>query len=84
MEGCFRVRFRTTLSSLPLGPKGFCCPLLAPPSPATRASFGYYTNMVQHIEFIIHTKFNPSGNFILPEVKGQGQKFKQIIVYAIT
>ena len=40
--------------------------------------------MVQHIEFIIHTKIQLFLQFFLPEVKGQGQSFKQIIVNAIT
>ena len=38
-------------------------------------SFGYYTNMVQQIEFI--QTFNPSWHFFLPKVKVQGQRFKK-------
>ena len=47
-------------------------------------SFGYYTNMVQQIEFIIHTNIQPLRHFFLPKVKGQGQRFKKIYGNAIT
>ena len=38
--------------------------------------FGYYTNMVQQIEFIIHTNIQPLPALFLPKVKviGQGQR----------
>ena len=45
-------------------------------------SSGYYTNMVQQIEFI--QTFNPSLHFFLPKVIGQGQRFKKNLVNAIT
>ena len=44
-------------------------------------SFGYYTNMVQQIEFMIHTNIQP-----LPALfttQGQGQRLKKIPVTAI-
>ena len=52
-------------------------------------SFGYYTNMVQHfnfefIKFIIHTNIQPLPALFLRKVKGQGQRFKKILVNAIT
>ena len=39
-------------------------------------SFGYYTNMVQQIKFIIHTNIQPLPALFLPKVKviGQGQR----------
>ena len=37
-------------------PSGYCRPLCAPPHAAT---FGYYANVVQHIEFKIYTNIKP-------------------------
>ena len=42
-------------------------PLCAPP-PHT-ATFGYYTNMFQQIEFIIYTNIQPLWIFFLPKFK---------------
>ena len=39
-------------------------------------SFGYYTNMVQQIEFIIHTNIQPLPGLFLPKVKVIGQRSK--------
>ena len=54
-------------------------------------SFGYYTNMVQQIKFIIHTNIQPlralfytQGQGHRSKIKGQGQRFKKILVNAIT
>ena len=54
-------------------------------------SFGYYTNMVQQIKFIIHTNIQPlpalfftQGQGHRSKVKGQGQRFNKILVNAIT
>ena len=49
-------------------------------------SFGYYTNMGQQIKFIIHTNIQPLLALFLLKVKfiGQGQRFKIILVNAIT
>ena len=47
-------------------------------------SFGYYTNLVQQIKFIIHTNIQPLPALFLPKVKGQVQRFKKKIVNAIT
>ena len=76
-----------------MGPKGYCRPLRAPLPRLRRRlrrrraySFGYYTNMVQQIEFIIHTNIQPLPAFFLPKVKvkGQGKRLKKILVNAIT
>ena len=37
-------------------------------------SFGYYTNMVQQIKFIIYTDIQPSWHIFLPKVKVIGQR----------
>ena len=37
-------------------------------------SFGYYTNMMQQIEFIIHTDIQPFPAIFLPKVKVIGQR----------
>ena len=44
-------------------------------------SFGYYTNMVQQIKFIIHTNIQPLPALFLPKVIGQcqGQRLKKNI-----
>ena len=47
-------------------------------------SFGYYTNMVQQIKFIIHTNIQPLLALFLPEVIGQGQRLKKNLINAIT
>ena len=48
-------------------PVGYRRPLRAPPPHA--ATFGYYANMVQQIEFIIHTNIQPLRQICLPKVK---------------
>ena len=51
-------------------------------------SFGYYTNMVQQIKFIIHTNIQPLPALFHPrsrsEVKGRGQRFKKKSFNSIT
>ena len=37
-------------------------------------SFGYYTNIVQQIKFIIHTNIQPLPALFLPKVKVKGLK----------
>ena len=37
-------------------------------------SFGYYTNMVQQIKFIIHTNIQPLPALFFTQGQGQGQK----------
>ena len=46
--------------------------------------FGYYTNMVQQIEFIIHTNIQPLLAIFLPKVKVIGQRLKKMVVETIT
>ena len=49
-------------------------------------SFGYYTNMVQQIEFIIHTNIQPIPALFSPKVIGQrsNSKIQKILVNEIT
>ena len=54
---------------LPLGPEGYCRPCTRRLRRRSRF-FGYYTNMVQQIEFIIET-FKPSWHFFYPKSKVQ-------------
>ena len=53
-------------------------------------SFGYYTNMVQQIKFIIHTNIQPLSALFFTQgqghrsnFKGQGQRFLIIFVNAM-
>ena len=41
--------------------------------------FGYYTSMVQHIEFIIHTNIQPLRQFFVHSVKVIGQRSRSKI-----
>ena len=45
-------------------------------------SFGYYTNMVRQIKFILHTNIQPLPALFFTQ--GQGQIFKKNLVNAIT
>ena len=55
-------------SFLPLGRRRIVIPFVRLRRRLTH-SFGYYTNMVQQIEFIIHTNFQPLRALFLPKVK---------------
>ena len=66
---------------------GFALPHSVSAETPTCDSFGYYTNMVQQIEFVIHTNIQPlPALFFYPRssVKGQGHRFKKKIVNTIT
>ena len=57
---------------LPLGPKGIVVPFVR----RRTHSFCYYTNMVQHIEFIIHTNIQPRPALFFTQVQGQRSMVK--------
>ena len=68
--------------------RSISCPLRAP---HTAFLFGYYTDMVQQIKFIIHANIKPLPAIVftrsqghMSKVKGQGRKLEKNIVNAIT
>ena len=61
----------------PLGPKGYCRPFVRRCLRRRRRRthyFGYYTNMVQQIIFIIHTNIQPLPALFFTQ--GQGHRSK--------
>ena len=62
----------------PLGPRGIVVPFVRRRRCRTH-SFGYYTNRVQQIKFIIHTNIQPLPAFFLPKVKVIGQRSRSKI-----
>ena len=56
--------------------------VLSSPLCAAAHSFGYYTNMVRQIKFILHTNIQPLPALFFTQ--GQGQIFKKNLVNAIT
>ena len=58
----------------PLGPRGIVVPFVR--RRRRTHSFGYYTNMVQQIKFIIHTNIQPLPTLFLPKVIGQRSRSK--------
>ena len=59
----------------PLGPRGIVVPLVRRRRCRTH-SFGYYTNMVQQIKFIIHTNIQPLPAFFLTQGQGHRSRSK--------
>ena len=62
----------------PVGPEGVSSSSYC--RTPTAASFGYYTNMVQQIEFIIHANIQPIRQLFLHKVKGQGQRLTRFFL----
>ena len=76
-----KIGARSIMSFLPLGPlglKGYCRLLVRRRRRSRRRthSFGYYTNMVQQIKFIIHTNIQPFPALFSSKVKVIGQRSK--------
>ena len=77
----------TELLFLPLG-QGIVVPFVRRRHRRTH-SFGYYTNMVQQIKFIIHTNIQPLPALFFiqghrSKVKSQGQRLKKNLFNVIT
>ena len=53
----------------PLGPRGYCSPFVR--RLRRTQLFGYYTNIVQQIEFMIHTNIQPLPAIFLLKVKNE-------------
>ena len=66
---------------LHLGPLGIVVPFVRRRRRRRRRthSFGYYTDMVQQIKFIIHTNIQPLPALFLPKVKVIGQRSRSKI-----
>ena len=73
-----RLGFRKFFTLGLLGPKPYCRPLRASP-PAAFSIFGYYANMVQHLEFIIHVDIQPLRQNLFTQGHISKVKFKVTI-----